>query len=68
MGRVICLKCGMLLESVHQHDFVQCDCDNETFVDGGNAYMRVGGKDLDLVHVLTDDEMDSAASNLNKEN
>lgn len=34
------------MESKHRHDFVQCDCPLETFVDGGNDYVRTGGMDL----------------------
>ena len=49
---VICLACGMVLESVYRHDFQKCDCENETFVDGGLDYQRVGGMDLSKVKVL----------------
>src|SRR5690606_464187 len=33
------------------HDFQQCSCSNETFVDGGLGfvYIRYGGKDLDKI-------------------
>ena len=52
MGTIKCLKCGAILESKHRHDFVQCPCENESFVDGGNDYTRIGGKDLKLIKVL----------------
>lgn len=55
MGRVRCKRCGEVLESRHRHDFVQCSCPNETFVDGGNDYLRCGGMDLSLVEVLKDE-------------
>lgn len=49
MSMVVCKQCGELLNSKHVHDFVQCQCPNETFVDGGNNYFRHGGKDMSLV-------------------
>lgn len=57
MARVRCKKCGVILESKSVHDFQQCDCENETFVDGGNEYTRAGGKDLSLVEVIREDEL-----------
>ena len=32
---VKCLVCNTILESKHRHDFVMCQCPNETFADGG---------------------------------
>ena len=37
-----CLKCGDIIQSMHRHDFVRCEC-GESFVDGGNDYFRAGG-------------------------
>lgn len=51
MSLVVCKQCGDILESRHCHDFSQCKCPNETFVDGGDNYFRRGGKDLNLVIV-----------------
>lgn len=45
----VCLSCGDILHSTHRHDFVQCSCDNHSFVDGGNEYKRRGGQDLSLI-------------------
>lgn len=45
----VCLQCGQILHSKHRHDFVQCDCPNHTFTDGGNDYKRRGGMDLRLI-------------------
>lgn len=42
---VKCLKCGDVIESHYQHDFVSCSCGN-IFVDGGHAYRRMGGAAL----------------------
>ena len=44
-----CKKCGDVLVSIHRHDYVTCGCDNQTMLDGGTAYQRYGGVDLDLV-------------------
>ena len=46
MGKIICLECKVILESLSVHDFKECGCDNGSFVDGGNHYTRVGGKEL----------------------
>ena len=37
-----CLKCGDIIQSMHRHDFVRCEC-GESFVDGGTDYFRAGG-------------------------
>ena len=47
-----CLVCNKIITSKSQHNFVQCGCSNETFVDGGNLYSRVGAVDLDKVEDL----------------
>lgn len=51
---VHCLECNRVLESKHRHDFRKCNCLNQTFVDGGLDYVRVGGIDPDKVKVLTE--------------
>lgn len=53
---VRCLSCGKELVSLYQHHFVTCGCENETFTDGGLAYQRVGGKDLDKIESLAEYE------------
>ena len=47
-----CLVCNTVLESKYQHNFRSCGCPNQSFVDGGLLYSRVGGVDLDLVENL----------------
>ena len=47
-----CLVCNTILESKYRHNYVQCSCPNQTFTDGGLAYQRVGGKDLNLIEDL----------------
>lgn len=49
---VRCLSCNTELESKYRHDFQCCGCENQTFVDGGKEYSRVGGKDFDLIENL----------------
>ena len=41
-----------MVESKHKHDFQCCGCENQTFVDGGYEYSRVGGKDFNLIEDL----------------
>ena len=41
--RIRCTACGDTIQSMYRHDFVKCSC-GETFVDGGDAYLRCGGK------------------------
>ena len=47
-----CLVCNTVLESKHQHNYVQCSCPNEAATDGGLIYLRYMAKDLDLVENL----------------
>ena len=47
-----CLVCDTVLESKHQHSYVQCQCGNEAATDGGLVYLRFMAKDLDLVENL----------------
>ena len=49
---VKCLECGEVLVSKSQHHFVSCSCKNQTFNDGGLAYNRSGGRDLDKIEDL----------------
>ena len=49
LNRVQCKACCEVLISYNRHDYKTCDCENKTMVDGGTAYQRYGGKDLDLV-------------------
>lgn len=51
-GCVKCLLCKKILISEFRHDFVECGCPNQTFVDGGYDYIRYGGKNIDLVEPL----------------
>ena len=56
MGKIRCRECDMILESKHRHDFQKCNCPNESFVDGGNDYLRIGGVDITKVEVLNEDD------------
>lgn len=52
MASVQCLMCGVILTSKSRHDFQQCKCDNQTFVDGGDDYCRYGGKHVRKIKVI----------------
>jgi hypothetical protein len=52
-SQVTCLECGEVLVSEHRHDYKTCSCPNETMIDGGNDYVRYGGKDLSKVETFT---------------
>jgi len=54
-NRIKCLCCEKIIESKSVHDFVTCGCENETFVDGGCEYTRIGGKDLSKIVFIRDD-------------
>jgi len=54
MSKIKCLNCDMILESIHTYDFRSCDCENRTYIDGGNDYMRFGC--MDITKVLFWDE------------
>jgi hypothetical protein len=43
MSKAQCLDCEDIIESKHRHDFVRCGCGN-SFLDGGNSYIRAGGR------------------------
>ncbi len=56
---VICLACGETLISRYRHDYKTCSCENETMVDGGLDYQRLGGKDLNLVQSYCIDDSEN---------
>jgi hypothetical protein len=55
---VRCKRCGDVLESLYRHDYRECECENQTMVDGGLAYERYGGKDMSLIEPLFEYETD----------
>lgn len=56
-NRCRCLRCKVVIESEHRHDFVACTC-GAIFTDGGHDYIRRGG-DLDLIEELDEVTGDS---------
>lgn len=48
---VECPKCKEQIWSRHQHDFRHCKCKN-IFVDGGRAYLRYGGADIENIKIV----------------
>ena len=57
MSRALCLCCMTIMESKSVHDFRSCGCENESFLDGGGEYVRIGGKNIDAILSLGDDEL-----------
>jgi hypothetical protein len=55
MSRGQCLDCEDIIESKHRHDFVRCECGN-SFLDGGDDYIRGGGSLLPLLDEAFDDD------------
>jgi len=51
-GKIQCPECKKVLHSMYTHDFVICDCPAQTFVDGGDSYIRVGGLQLDELKLI----------------
>jgi len=43
---ILCDECDTVLYSMARHDFTKCGCSNETFIDGGRDYARVGAMNL----------------------
>jgi hypothetical protein len=70
MGKIKCDNCNQILESLYRHQFVQCKCENESFVDGGISYTKIGGKDLSKISIWMEDEQkfinNQQLNNLNK--
>lgn len=54
---VKCLDCGETIVSYHRHDYKTCSCDN-AMVDGGTAYTRYGGKNIEKIDVYADDDFE----------
>lgn len=50
-NKIKCLNCNTELESKFKWDFQSCKCENKSFIDGGNDYMRIGGKDITKILV-----------------
>lgn len=52
MNSVKCLQCGKVMTSTYRHDFQMCDCENQTFCDGGDDYCRIGGVDMEKIAIF----------------
>ena len=56
-NRIMCRKCGDIIESEHRNDFKSCSC-GACSVDGGHDYLRRSGNREDwqeMSEILTDD-------------
>ena len=52
-----CRKCGDVIESKGVHDFRWCSC-HSIFVDGGQEYIRRGGKAEDIIELSEEIEIE----------
>ena len=48
MSMARCGQCKKIIESKYLHDFVKCGCPANSFIDGGNIYLRVGGDHVEI--------------------
>lgn len=49
----MCLVCETILVSNYGHDFSQCDCKQQSMIDGGGGFgSRIGGVFLDWVLII----------------
>lgn len=56
------MLCGDIIESKSVHNLVSCKCES-CHIDGGNNYLRFGGKDFDKILIIFDDGTEVLASN-----
>ena len=62
-NRAKCRNCETVIESVHVHDMVACECyKHETgntgiWIDGGTDYSRIGGNLSNFLWVADDDSV-----------
>lgn len=52
--KIRCTVCGTVIQSMHRHDFVSCQCKQlglgeGIFVDGGTDYTRIGGTTYEVM-------------------
>lgn len=52
---VLCTSCNTALFSLSNHNYHGCGCSNQTTVDGGKFYLRIGAKDLSLTKLVNID-------------
>lgn len=47
---VLCVECDIVLVSLANHDYLTCECPNQTMMDGGQeGYHRWGGMSMDKI-------------------
>jgi hypothetical protein len=48
---ILCMECDTVVLSLHNHDYITCDCPNKAMMDGGqhNNYYRYGAKDMSKI-------------------
>lgn len=63
-NRAKCKLCGTLIESLHRHDYVPCEC-GEIAVEGGTDYWRVIAKNYQNFIRIDDDDKEVVITVLN---
>lgn len=59
--KIKCLICRDIIESKSVHNLVSCKCEN-CYIDGGNEYLHLGGKDFGKILIIFDDGTEVLAS------
>lgn len=59
--KIKCLICGDIIKSKSVHNLVSCKCES-CHIDGGNEYLRFGGKDFSKILIIFDDDTEVLAS------
>lgn len=60
-NKIQCKHCGDIIESKSVHNLVSCKCES-CHIDGGNEYLRFGGKDFSKILIIFDDDTEVLAS------
>lgn len=59
--KIKCLICGDIIDSKYRHNLVSCKC-KSCHIDGGNDYLRFGGRYFDKILIIFDDGTEILAS------
>lgn len=54
--KMVCEKCFSMIQSIHVHDFKECNC-GDIFIDGGREYIRWGAKDGAKYHFVDENNV-----------
>lgn len=65
-NKIMCRKCGEIIESKYRHDFQTCKC-GACSVDGGHDYLRRCFKDRDDIIEMSEIEGDETRESIKQE-